>query len=288
MYSPTISRIFSMNSGSGDSLKVSLRCGCRPKARQMRLMVMRLSPVACAKPRVLQCVAPRGVLSKVCTTTCSTWASLTVRGAPGRGRATFPPCPARLATVGPRSCCRGRRHRPARSAPAAPIGAGFGHGGPEIRAARALPRSESMAASVSRCASKILLHLRRTGYELVHIFLGQDTSLAYGERGAQLEQRNPVAELRRRRATQPCLILSYFIHVKSDRIRQVIACCAKLDVSAYHLFVCRIGCQSEHCGQIYFHQDDIRLELLGKSDHRIVAPWNFKPMPNRPPASGWQ
>src|SRR5947209_9727241 len=94
----------------------------------------------------------------------------------GIGRATFPPCPARLATVGPRSGCRGRRHRPARSAPAAPIGAGFGHGGPEMRAARALPRSESMAASVSRCASKILLHLRRTGYELVHIFLGQDTS----------------------------------------------------------------------------------------------------------------
>src|SRR2546426_7622850 len=37
-----------------------------------------------------------------------------------------------------------------------------------------------MAASVSRCASKILLHLRRTGYELVHIFLGQDTSVLGG------------------------------------------------------------------------------------------------------------
>src|SRR5207245_1900524 len=82
---------------------------------------------------------------------------------------------------------------------------------------------------------------------------GRESGLAYGERGAQLEQRNPVAELRRRRATQPCLILSYFIHVKSDRIRQVIACCAKLDVSAYHLFVCRIGCQSrseEHTSEL--------------------------------------
>jgi len=74
-----------MSKGSGDSLKVSVRCGCKPNARQMRLMVIRLSPVALAKPRVLQCVSPRGVLSKVRITTCSTWASLTWRGAPGRG-----------------------------------------------------------------------------------------------------------------------------------------------------------------------------------------------------------
>jgi hypothetical protein len=39
MYSPTMSRTFSTNSGSLESLKVSLRCGCRPKARQMRWMV---------------------------------------------------------------------------------------------------------------------------------------------------------------------------------------------------------------------------------------------------------
>ena len=34
--SPTMSRPFSTKSGSADSLKVSVRCGCNPKARQMR------------------------------------------------------------------------------------------------------------------------------------------------------------------------------------------------------------------------------------------------------------
>ncbi len=33
----------------------------------MRLIVIRLKPVASASPRVLQCVCPRGVLSNVCT-----------------------------------------------------------------------------------------------------------------------------------------------------------------------------------------------------------------------------
>ena len=35
-YSPTMSRTFSTNSGSDDSLNVSERCGCRPKACQIR------------------------------------------------------------------------------------------------------------------------------------------------------------------------------------------------------------------------------------------------------------
>ena len=43
-YSPTMSRTFSMNSGSFESLNVSLRCGCKAKARQMRLIVLRLKP----------------------------------------------------------------------------------------------------------------------------------------------------------------------------------------------------------------------------------------------------
>jgi len=43
--------------GSGDSLKVSVRCGCRPKARQMRLMVGRLRPVAAAMERAVAGVA---------------------------------------------------------------------------------------------------------------------------------------------------------------------------------------------------------------------------------------
>ena len=63
-------RTLSISSGSGDSLKVSLRWERNPKARETRLMVMRPSPVARARDRVLQCVAPGGVVSKVATTTC--------------------------------------------------------------------------------------------------------------------------------------------------------------------------------------------------------------------------
>ena len=80
-----MSRTFSINSGSGDSLNVSVRCGCRPKACQMRLIVMRLKPVAFAIPRRLQWVSPRGVVSSVRITTRSTSVSAIVRGAPGRG-----------------------------------------------------------------------------------------------------------------------------------------------------------------------------------------------------------
>jgi hypothetical protein len=35
-YSPTTSRTLSMNCGSVDSLKSSMRCGLSPKARQIR------------------------------------------------------------------------------------------------------------------------------------------------------------------------------------------------------------------------------------------------------------
>src|SRR3954471_23720849 len=79
-----------MNSGSLDSLKVSLRCGCNPKARQMRLTVLRLKPDSCASERVLQCVASRGSDSSVVVSTCSTSASLTLRGVPGRGSSSKP------------------------------------------------------------------------------------------------------------------------------------------------------------------------------------------------------
>jgi hypothetical protein len=44
-------------------LKVSLRCGCSPNACQIRLMAVRLSLIAFAISRVLQCIAPRGVAS---------------------------------------------------------------------------------------------------------------------------------------------------------------------------------------------------------------------------------
>src|SRR3989442_4122366 len=56
----------------------------------MRLMVAWLRPIALAIPRVLQCVAPRGVLSSVRTTTCSISSSVILRGAPGRGSSHRP------------------------------------------------------------------------------------------------------------------------------------------------------------------------------------------------------
>src|SRR5450755_1407322 len=65
IYRPTISRTLSMNSGSLDSLNVSLRCGCSAKACQMRPTVLRLRPACLAKDRVLQCVASFGVDSSV-------------------------------------------------------------------------------------------------------------------------------------------------------------------------------------------------------------------------------
>ena len=49
-----------------------------------------LSPSSAASERVDQWVAPLGVRSRVATITCSTWASVTVRGRPGRGSSTRP------------------------------------------------------------------------------------------------------------------------------------------------------------------------------------------------------
>ncbi len=85
-----MSRTFSMKRGSVESLNVSLRCGWRLKARQMRLMALWLKPVRLAIARVLQCVAALGFVSRVSVTTRSTWASVIVRGAPGRGSSSRP------------------------------------------------------------------------------------------------------------------------------------------------------------------------------------------------------
>jgi hypothetical protein len=49
-----MSRTFSMNCGSGESLNVSVWCGFRPKARQIRLIALWLMPVAAAIERVDQ------------------------------------------------------------------------------------------------------------------------------------------------------------------------------------------------------------------------------------------
>ena len=64
-----MSRTLLTNSGSLDSLKVSTRCGCRPKAPQMRCTVVTETPVARAIERRLQWVAFSGTVSSVRVTT---------------------------------------------------------------------------------------------------------------------------------------------------------------------------------------------------------------------------
>ena len=54
-----------MKKGSDDSLKASVRWGCNPKARQMRLTVLWLRPDRWAMDRVLQWVASLGTVSNV-------------------------------------------------------------------------------------------------------------------------------------------------------------------------------------------------------------------------------
>jgi hypothetical protein len=88
-----MSRTFSTNSGSVESLKVSTRCGRSAKARQMRTTADWLRPVALASERVLQCVAPGGAASRVVVTARSTCSSVILRGAPGRGSSSRPSSP---------------------------------------------------------------------------------------------------------------------------------------------------------------------------------------------------
>src|SRR5215467_8374689 len=89
-YSPTTSMTFSTNSGSVDSLKVSLKCGFRPKSRQMRPMVDFDSPHLLAIKARDQWVASVGASSSVATTTASTWSMVIVAGRPGRSSSTSP------------------------------------------------------------------------------------------------------------------------------------------------------------------------------------------------------
>src|SRR6266849_10637494 len=77
-----MSRTFSTNCGSLENLKFSTRCGCNPKARQIRTMAVCESPVFSAISRVLQCVLLTGMDSSVWVTTSSTCASVIDRGAP--------------------------------------------------------------------------------------------------------------------------------------------------------------------------------------------------------------
>jgi hypothetical protein len=92
-----------MNCGSGESLKASLWWGLSPKARQIRLIVLWLIPVAAAIERVDQCVALAGCSSSVFTITRSTSASVIERGLPGRGSSCSPSIP---------RCAKRPRHLP--------------------------------------------------------------------------------------------------------------------------------------------------------------------------------
>src|SRR3954447_13512081 len=86
-----MSRTFSTNIGSLESLNCSTRCGCSPNARQIFDTAVWLSPVAAAILRVDQCVPPSGgSVSNVRTITSSTCASVIFRGWPGRGSSNRP------------------------------------------------------------------------------------------------------------------------------------------------------------------------------------------------------
>ena len=85
-----MSRTLSTNSGSAESLKVSTRCGFSPKACQTRCTVAGDRPQAVAIERVLQWVAPSGMVSRVRTSSSATRSSVTVRGAPLRGSSRSP------------------------------------------------------------------------------------------------------------------------------------------------------------------------------------------------------
>lgn len=67
-----------------------MRCGCRPKARQIRDTVDCDRPIAVAIARVDQCVAFFGADSSVRFTTAATCSSVTVRGPPDRGMSPSP------------------------------------------------------------------------------------------------------------------------------------------------------------------------------------------------------
>ena len=85
-----MSRTFSTKCGSADSLNVSARCGCRPKAPQMRQMVVCDSPASFAIERSDQWVASAGVVISVRSITPATCLSSMVRGRPGRGSVEIP------------------------------------------------------------------------------------------------------------------------------------------------------------------------------------------------------
>jgi hypothetical protein len=80
-----------MNCGSADSFQVSVKCGLRPNARQIREIADCDMPVAAAIDRVDQCVScPGPRSSSVLVMTSPTCSSVIFRGAPGRGSSARP------------------------------------------------------------------------------------------------------------------------------------------------------------------------------------------------------
>jgi len=76
----------STNCGSLENLKFSTRCGCSPKACQIRTIAVCESPAFLAINRLLQCVLWSGIDSSVLVITSSTRASVIERGAPAAAR----------------------------------------------------------------------------------------------------------------------------------------------------------------------------------------------------------
>ena len=130
-YRPTISRTFSINSGSLEELKSCGReCGCKAEARQMWVTALWLKQLRLAMDRVGQWVASGGRFSRVKVST--TAASVILRGArnavrraghsaaaPQTGHATCPPWVGSNASVAPPDYYFFLVHKPARCEPAA-------------------------------------------------------------------------------------------------------------------------------------------------------------------------
>ncbi len=79
-----MSRTFSANRLSFDSLKVFTRCGLSSCAFQMRCTLVWLRPLAAAISRMLQCVPAGGFSCRVLSTTCLIVSALSGGLRPGR------------------------------------------------------------------------------------------------------------------------------------------------------------------------------------------------------------
>ena len=162
--------------------------------------------------RVLQCVASRGVVSKVSVTTRSTAASVTVRGAPGRGSSSNPS--RRFATKRlrhlPTVCLVTRSSRAtavfvfpaahsritrARRAVACAV---FGRRAQFSSASRSSPLTINSRSGRPSRRIRVLLSTRRTHWvaNLFHELRTQDTS--HSHRAA------PVAPAQGMRVSRPC------------------------------------------------------------------------------------